>query len=213
MGRFRIFAGGSGFLKRPETTQMKSVALHLDLRLPTMATHRINAGDPGFVVNAAPRVPRIYGVIRLAKIAESVVELVAVDVVNKLRPTSIHDGERHPVGEEGLAHNAASFVTARKGGKGGLPGEQVAPTRVLHGWMTHVRKAGKRTRTPAKFSRQGIILKKLAANLGGDISSVSHSAVLSRGGQGRALFPQRFRPALYGRLIVRSQARGAPWAS
>lgn len=54
-------------------------------------------------------------------------------------------------------------------------------------------------------SAKSLTAMALATAFNAAYSSISHSAVLSRGGQGRALLTQRFRPDFHNRFTLRSQ--------
>jgi hypothetical protein len=148
-----------------------------------------HARDPAFVIDAAACVHVVFGGTNNSEVRNSIVEPLMIDVVNLMGgPIPVMQGPSDTVRLIGLLKDqAVSVATGTDGSQGGLSGVLGVP-RVAR---AQARKQDGRTGLPSKRARRGLVFKKLTQRLRRETVTVSHSAVLSRGGQSRAVLEHR----------------------
>lgn len=140
-----------------------------------------------------PHVSLVFGWRNFAQIAQSVVQPVAIYVVNLSRwPSPISNRKNNPVRLEHHPMDLASTVSSIRNWK-----SLFSPVVRAKSAIANI--------LPKKAASFFIVTKEFTTNFWCDIGSVSHCAVSLHSGQGRRLFAQLFRPTSYARFTLRSQ--------
>lgn len=157
------------------------------------------------VVRRSARISHVLGMRGVAQILQSVVERIAVDVVNHIRLFIVNH----------LPDHSMSFVMRCKDGAvqaASITGCECTPSCVFAVPPTGLRRRLEklwRTLPPKQTARLRVIFEQLAEKVCLGQILRSHRNLHNRfRGQGRALLTQRFRPVSYGRFTIRSQPVG-----
>jgi len=191
----RFHIAGMGLFRRRELPEVNAFLVHLDLRSPSpVLPMKIDAEkSAGVVRHGTVNVLTVHRPTGLSKIAPAIVGPLSVDVVNlSFWPLAQKQNEGNPM----------ALVRSPFKRNSSIPFAVYIPCDLAY------RTATTRTLYPADVSGFWVV-RKIFRKLGvAGRKIVSHFAVLSRGGQGRALLTQRFRPAFYARFLICSQQKG-----
>lgn len=144
-----------------------------------------------------------------AKVRNSIVGGVPIDVVHIVTwfgPFSVRDSPHDAISPVLQVQYTTDFVTPGIRSKCFFTCVSGIPDGTMPLCLKHLA----RPRLPKQLACFGLVAKQLAAQFGRDIGSVSHGAVLSHYGQGRALLTQRFRPDFSSTLAGFFKAKAPP---
>lgn len=189
----RFVPGGDSFFKCRIRPKADFFAFYPDASIPAFVPSiPANARDAGRIVGLLPAIPMVFRMAAVAQIFDAVIRCVAVEMVNiLLRPFSVMNNPSDTVCFELFPQNVSDLIAARCRSQRFSPGMFCIPRSTCPIVWEHLYRSGQ----PVKFPSLRLIAQQLTKRFRGRYFSDSHCAVPSREGQGRALFPQRFRPA------------------